>query len=139
MGNTYLTNFRYKVYIGSSCYGFSRVSGLREEVEYDSVQEGGRNWSPLLFVKGNSKAGTLVLERGTVAGDEHAVLKRGARLYGVVILAQGIEPGDYFSYGFDAGIVMKVEYGDLDAMGHDILIRKVEIAHSGLEQIIGED
>lgn len=36
----FLTNHQFTVHIGESTYGFSKVSNLVQEQEYDSIQEG---------------------------------------------------------------------------------------------------
>lgn len=131
---SYVTNSRFEVYIGADSYGFSKISGLREETEYESVREGGRNWSPLFFEKAKSKPDVLVLESGVRTMNikrSKNWIKRGTKLEGVVIIL-GRNGTNFMGYTFDEGIVTKIEYGDLNALGNDILIKKLEIAHSGL-------
>ena len=38
----------------------------------------------------------------------------------------------YKELGFDEGMVTKCEFSDLDAMGNEVMIQKIEIAHTGL-------
>lgn len=131
---SYVINSRFEVYIGTDSYGFSKISGLREETEYDSIREGGRNWSPLFFEKGKSKPDTLVLESGVKSMDvsrSKGWLKRGTKLSGVVIIL-GRNGTNFKGFTFDEGIVTKIEYGDLNALGNEIVIRRMEIAHTGI-------
>lgn len=131
---SYVTNSQFFVYIGTESYGFSKISGLREETEYESIREGGRNWSPLFFEKGKSKPDILTLESGVRTSNATRSknwIKRGTKLEGVVIIF-GRNGGKILGYTFDEGIVTKIEYGDLNALGNEILIKKLEIAHSGL-------
>ncbi len=130
----FVTNSRFEVYIGQDSYGFSKISGLREETEYESIREGGRNWSPLFFEKGKTKPDTLTLEGGLrTMGITRSInrIRRGMKLEGVVIIL-GRNGTNFIGYTFDEGIVTKIEYGDLNALGNEILIKKLEIAHSGL-------
>lgn len=130
----YVTNNRFEVYIGMDSYGFSKISGLKEETEYESIREGGRNWSPLFFEKGKTKPDTLILESGVrslnISRNKNWI-KRGTKLVGVVIIL-GRNDKNFLGYTFDEGIVTKIEYGELNAMGNEILIKRLEIAHSGL-------
>lgn len=132
----FLTNHQFTVHIGESTYGFSKVSNLVQEQEYDSIQEGGRNWSPVFFRKPKGKFDTLVLEKGIRAKTPNPDAKPvevGMKLAGVIVSIGGKDA--YLRYTFDEGIVTKVELDNLDAMGNAVLIRKVEIAHTGLRRM----
>lgn len=131
-----LTNQDFVVYIGKSSFGFSKISNISAELEYESIGEGGRNTSLLFFRKPRSKLDVLTLEKG-VRNTSQGVkmsLNTGGRVTGLII---GIKKAGklVLSYTFDEGIITKVELGNLDAMGHEILIKKMEIAHTGLKQI----
>lgn len=131
-----LTNYDFIVYLGENSYGFSKVSNLSAELEYESVGEGGRNLSPLLFVKPKGKQDVLSLERGVRLTPEGVslTLDTGTHIEGGIISTlMGGDPA--LVYTFDEGLVTKVELGNLDAMGRDILIEKMEIAHTGLKQL----
>lgn len=130
----YVISSRFEVYIGQDSYGFSKISGLREETEYEIVREGGRNWSPLFFEKEKTKFDTLVMEGGVrTLNVSRSVnrIRRGMKLEGVVIIL-GRDGVNFKGYTFDEGIVTKIDYGDLNALGNEILIKKLEIAHTGL-------
>lgn len=132
----FLTNHQFTVHIGNSTYGFSKVSNLVQEQEYDSIQEGGRSWSPVFFRKPKSKFDTLILEKGIKSAAPNPKAKPvevGMKLSGVIITIGGTDA--YLRYTFDEGIVTKVELDNLDAMGNSLLIRKVEIAHTGLKRM----
>lgn len=129
-----LTNEHFTVSIDNVLYGFARASNISAELEYEPISEGGRNQSPLLFRKPKSKPDVLTLERGVrlVNGAASITLAVGAKLTSIIIgvTKEGVS---CLKYTFDEGIVTKVEWGNLDAMGHEILIEKVEIAHTGLQ------
>lgn len=138
----WLTNYQFTVYIGNGTYGFSKISGMVQEMEYDCIQEGGRNWSPVFFCKPKSKQGVLVLEKGVKAAapaNGAKLIEVGSKLEGVIIaIGTGAGKSSSLKYTFDTGIVAKLELGDLDASGNQILIRKVEIVHTGLRRLNGE-
>lgn len=131
----WLTNERFTVMIGRTQYGFSKVSNLEAEMEYDSIAEGGRNWGPHLFRKPSSKLSTMTFEWGRTAlpSQRSLVLSVGTHVEMVIIMVKN----GYMchSFGFDWGVVTKLTLGDLDAMHREILIEKMEIAHSGLNTI----
>lgn len=131
-----LTNEHFTVHVGNAAYGFARISNINAQLEYESVNEGGRNNAPLLFRKAKSRHDVLTLEKGvrlTLRGAAMA-MDVGTRVTGVII---GIKKNhkECLNYTFDQGIVTKMELGNLDAMGHEILIKKMEIAHTGLRQM----
>lgn len=133
----FLTNHQFTVYINDKTYGFAKVSNLGQEEEYESILEGGRNWTPLYFRKPSGKFGTLTLEKGmrSDAGkDEADWMAVGLRLTGVIIAISDMSK-ESVQYTFDEGYITKVEVDNLDAMGNSVLLRKVEIAHSGLKRM----
>lgn len=132
----YLTTNQFVVCISNVIYGFSRISNLMAEAEFETVQEGGRNWTPLLFPKHKEHKDILTLEYGALAstkGDGRA-FKPGVYLSSVIIMVKR-NGTDYLKFTFDEGIVTKMVLADLDAMRSEVLIRKMEIAHTGLYEI----
>lgn len=131
-----LTSQHFTVYIGENAYGFAKVSNISAELEYDSVIEGGRNTHPLLFRKAKGKQDVMTLEKGVrlTASGAAVSLNVGTKVSGVMI---GIrkDKKECLDFTFDEGIVTKAEISNLDAMGHEVLIKKMEIAHTGLRQI----
>lgn len=133
----WLTNYQFSVSINGGSYGFAKVSNIAQELEYDSIQEGGRNWSPVFFRKPRTKHDVLTLEKGVKAEKPNSkarLIQTGDVLRDVIITVGGGEE-PYLKYTFDEGIVTKIELGGLDAKGQEILIRKIEIAHTGLERV----
>lgn len=131
----WLTNDRFLVLFGGIRYGFSKVSNMAAEMEYDSIVEGGRNWSPHLFSKPSSKLDTMTFERGRAVFPPplSPTLEVGTCVEMVIIMVNNGQM--CHSFGFDWGMVTKLTYGDLDALHREILIEKMEIAHSGLHVI----
>lgn len=130
-----LTSYQFKVMIGADQFGFTRISNLIQEMEYDSIAEGGRNEGPLLFRKPKSRLDILVMEGGvkkTPSQNDQDTFVVGKKITGLILYV-GADLNR--PYTFDSGIVTKVELDHLDAMVSNILIRKVEIAHNGLFQV----
>ena len=134
-------NMNFTVFLGSLRLSFSRVSNISREMEYETIQEGGRNDAVYTVSSGKRAKQTLVLERGISSAGKDALKKAG--LYPgaavrepvlIVVMGNTKKGGKHpiRSYSFDEGYVTRWEMGDLDANGSQILIEKIEIAHSGL-------
>lgn len=127
-------NYNFKVFFGPLSFGFSKITGLSQELEYDSIEEGGRNWAPVLMRKAKAKQELLVLEHGIRTGPNLADslgIRIGMRLIGVSILIMN-QNACARTYFIDSGIITKLQLEDLDAMGRGILIERMEIAHNGI-------
>lgn len=139
----YLSNYRFKVMIGtvpglnSQPVSFARASGLEMGLDYEDLQEGGINESTHVLTVPAKKNGTLVLERG-VAGQKSWVnqLKPGMYLgtWLRVALTDAKDSKKILrAYEITGGVVTKWELSPLDALGHDVLIEKLEIQYTGLK------
>lgn len=79
-----------------------------------------------------------MLERGLAVKlqPKSARLKAGTVVKGGIILVKN-NLMVFKAYSFDEGIVTRWEMSALDALGKDVLIEKLEIRHSGLQEISG--
>ncbi len=131
----WLANNRFVLWLGSSQMGFSKIRNLVQEMEYDSIAEGGRNWSPHLFPKPKENMETLILEHGVCLNDNGEGIKsfrKGSRIQGAVIAVYSDSGGIGRVLSFDSGIVTKLQMTDLDAVKKELFIETLEIAHTGL-------
>ena len=127
----YATNSEFRLKIGKYSLKCAKISNLTIAAETEEVPEGGNNLFPNVFLGPRKKADTLVVERALVDDDILSVFKVGVHVgeCTLTILRNGEV---YKELGFDDGIVTKFELTNLDAMGREIMIHKLEIAHSGL-------
>lgn len=127
----YATNSEFRLKIGKYSLKCAKISNLTIAAETEEVPEGGNNLFPNVFLGPRKKADTLVVERALVDDDILLVFKVGVHVgeCTLTILRNGEV---YKELGFDDGIVTKFELTNLDAMGREIMIHKLEIAHSGL-------
>lgn len=134
-----LANNRFLMTVGPVLLSFARITNISHALETEQIQEGGCNWAPEVLIKPASRAETIVLERGIQTGAASVAAEKllglGNYILAATIMVMG--PGGTVSkvYGFEEGMVTKWEVGGLDAMGKDILIRKLEISHSGLYEV----
>lgn len=132
-----LANNRFLVSIGPLLLSFAKITNISDSLETEAIQEGGNNWSPQLLVKPKTSAQTLVLERGVQTGNlTDLLLSIGSQVEVGTIMVMGQNRLPSKVYAFDSGLVTKWEIGELDAMGKDILIKKLEISHSGLYEVL---
>lgn len=132
----YITSWRFRVILNGTQYGFSKVSNLSSEMEYDAVTEGGRNNAPLLFRKPPGKRGTLVLEHGIKRGADNKageIVKMGTAVREFLVYVDEERKSRTAAriYSIDDGVVTKVELGDLDAGESKLFLERIEIAHTG--------
>ncbi len=131
-----LANNRFLVSIGPLLMSFAKITNISDSLETEAIQEGGNNWSPQLLIKPKTAAQTLVLERGVQTGSPSILLSIGSQVEVGTIMIMGQNRLPSKAYAFDSGLVTKWEIGELDAMGKDILIKKLEISHSGLYEVL---
>lgn len=137
-GEELLPSYNFMVTIGQGIFGFSKMSNLSSQIEYETVQEGGNNDYPLLFPKQKTSPDTLVLEKGVrVRSSDQAfnALLEGMRVEQVTILLIGEDKQPEKEFFIQHGLIVKRTFSDLDAAQNGLLIETLEIAHSGLEEI----
>ena len=128
----------FLVAIGPALFSFSRVSNLVSQIEYDAVTEGGNNDYPHLFKKPKSQPDTLILEKGVRTRSSDLVfnlLLEGMQVEMVTILLMKDTIDLEKAFYFKKGIIVRRQFSNLDAMGNELLIESLEIAHSGLVDI----
>lgn len=130
-----VANNRFVVTLGLLTYSFSKVTNISNSMELETVPEGGYNDSPRFFPKQKTKVETLVLERGVQTGQRLGTdLKVGMHVYiAIIMVMNGGKVAK--TYSFEEGIVTKWEVGGLEAVGKQLLLKKVEITHTGLLEI----
>lgn len=127
----YANNNQFKLVIGMYSVKCSKISNLSMEQSIEEVAEGGKNDAPWIFQNRGQKNDTLQIERALVNDTVAHEFQPGVYVPGgvVTIMRYGKE---YREFAFGEGMITKVEFSDLDAMGSEVMIQKLEIAHSGL-------
>lgn len=131
-----LMNNKFIVTLNLGVFSFAKISNLTNSIELETVQEGGYNESPRFFPKPKDKVETLILERGLqkspISGDLLLRIGMPINAATIIVLNNG---GVARSYGFEYGLITKWDIGELDGMRKDIVIRKLEISHTGLFEL----
>lgn len=132
-----LLNNQFIVSFGVTLFSFAKVSNISDTFEVETVSEGGSNRYPEFLMKQKAKAETLVLERGVsqgLLGLADMGMRTGIPVTSVTIMV--MERGKVKkAYFMEKGVITKWEVGSLDAMGKDVLLKKIEITHSGLTEV----
>lgn len=133
----FITGSEFEVYFDDKKINFARVTNVSSQIEYEAYAEGGLNDSVLLFRKPKQSPDTIVFEKGQCAdssGSFFSSIKKGAVLNNVMIYVK--HSGENIrALCFNSGLVLSKELSRIDAMSNEILIERMEIAHSGLEEI----
>lgn len=140
-----MSSHRYEVELEGTVVGFSKITNIQNAVEYETIVEGGNNRYAHTLVKPYSQAQTITFERGiTLRSDDKQdylklnpgyVLKKPIT---ISVFTPGVVQGNarssplLKSYTLSGGMVTKWELGALDAMSNEVLIERLEIAHSGI-------
>lgn len=135
-------NQQFKVFFGSTQINFARVSNVQRSVEHEDLMEGGLNDYVHVLTKPGGQSGTLTLEKGVAADSSLTKLMRalepGTRITTPVTIllyyrdASGWKPAR--AWGFEDGMVTRWELGNLDGLGSEVIIEKLEISHAGLTE-----
>ena len=132
---------KFNVILNGMPLGFSKVSNISSTMEFETVVEGGVNDRVHYLPKPRQSLDKLILEYGIASGELlRTTLTAGYELTrGIVIMVmpdKGAVPTA--TYVATWGIVTKWEIDTLDATSSGLLIKKVEISHSGLDETINK-
>lgn len=126
--------YAFRVLIGTSEFGFSKISGLGRRAEGFTYQEGGLNDRVHVLPGPVKRCGTVRLERGAYAGEYFPFYLAGERLaepMRIEARAAGEQAlGKVYTL---TGLVVKAwEAGELDALQNSILIDRFELDYEAL-------
>lgn len=128
--------FNFSVYFDNTRYSFSRVSGMEEQLETGTIQEGGRNNTEYKPKRKGKAQNTLLLERAfSVQQTEEMRIQVGQPIQeevSVYLLDEAGRP--YWVYYFIGCTITKVSLENLDATRSDVLLQKVEITFQNMEE-----
>lgn len=137
-----LAAYTFRVWIGQTEYGFSKVSGLSRESEAVIYQEGGLNNRVHVLPGIVKNPGVLRLERGAYVGKEFPFYLAGERLSETLRIdirpplppkKKGEQKGQTAAkpkgkvYALTGLWVKKWEVGELDALQNTLLIDRFEL------------
>jgi phage tail-like protein len=119
---------------------FKEVSGISSEIQVIEHRENTKGGLPVMKkLPGHRKSGDITLKRGRT--DDKALWEwhkkvqdgdiKGARKNGSVVLFD-FAHGELSRWNFVAGWPSKVNLGQMQAQGNDVLVEECTIVHEGL-------
>ena len=133
-----LLSYLFRVRVGQSEFGFSKVSGLQQESDLVTYQEGGLNDRVHVLPGVVKNCGTVRLERGAYAGEFFPFYLAGERL-SVPMRIEICNPADMKksvkAYSLVGLVVKKWEVGDLDALQSVVLVDRFELSYEHLSVV----
>lgn len=129
-----VANNQFVVGLNLDIYSFAKVTNITGKLELETIEEGGYNDSPRMFRKAKTSPDTLILEKGVQTSGVDDALTLGAVVNAGMVLV--MRDGSIAKqYTFEYGIITKWETDGLDAMSSNLLIRRIEISHTGLVEV----
>lgn len=135
----YLTNYIFEVQLGLlSKYSFSKISNISSQIEYEVIGDGGNNDTMNMFEKPKRRPDTIVFERGLKKGLDASMMFaiEGLKIDNIMILVKKGSTTER-TFFIEHGIITKVSYTDLDAGRGEILIKRMEMQHTGIIEMPG--
>ena len=133
----YLANYVFEVQLGTlNKISFSKISNLSSGIDYETIGDGGNNDNMYLFEKPNRKPDTIIFEKGLKKGNygETLFLIEGLKINNIMIM---VKKGKKMERVFfiEQGIITKMSYTDLDAGRGEILVKRMEMQHTGIVEM----
>jgi phage tail-like protein len=118
--------------------GFSEVTGLQAETEYETIREGGVNDYEHKLAR-ITKYPNLTLKRGILDADElwrwhEQVVDGTVERNTITIKLQDIQKEDKWTLVFNDAYPVKWSVSDLNATSGTIALETVEFAHNGMKR-----
>ena len=136
-----LRAFRFRVYIGPMLMGFSKITGIENSVETETLQVGGINDRVYSLRKPVFAEKTMTFERGVAARGVGALVGTlrfhpGQRIPTDIIITicnhMGL-PVEAIVVG--GAFVKKCTLSELDAMSDQVLIEQFEVSYEDIDRI----
>jgi len=135
--NSYLPNYSFEVRINGRSFGFSRVNNISGSVEYDTIINGGHNDAPVIMLKPKRTPDMIVFEKGLKSDLSDVVfslLTEGKKVDSIIIFVK-LNGKIKRIFAISSGIIVRREFAPLDAVGDQVLLEMLQIAHTGLTEI----
>lgn len=132
-----IPGFEYEVQLGMFLsINFSRISNLSSTGEFDVRADGGNNERMFFSPKPHRTPDTMVFHKGWASGISSMILSfltPGLKISEILIMVK--KDGKLKkSFYIEQGILTRISYSDLDAMSSSIIIKSMELAHTGIKE-----
>lgn len=135
--DSYLPNYSFEVKIDGITFGFSKVNNISGSIEFDTIVDGGHNEAPVILPKPKRNPDMLIFEKGLKADLKDfmfSMFTEGKKVSNVLILVK-LNGQTKRIFSISNGIIIRREFTPIDAMGEEVLVEALQIAHTGLTEI----
>ena len=130
--------FHFQVQWGGTRIGFSEVTGLTQENQVIEYREGSSPVFSSTKMPGLHKFSNITLKRGVIPGDNeffswlNTIRMNNVERRDLVISLLNEEHSPVMSWIARNAFPVKIEGPQLKAMGNEVAIESIELAHEGL-------
>lgn len=115
---------------------FTKISNMTSNGDFDVMGDGGNNSRMFFASKPHRTPDTMTFHKGWATGLANTALsflEPGMKISEILIL---VKKNGWLKKSFyiEQGILTRITYSDLDAMNSSIIIKSMEIAHTGLKE-----
>lgn len=134
----YVSNYEFEVQLGLMVkISFQKISNIASEGEFEIFADGGNNDRMYFFEKPKRKPDHMIFTKGMATGAQSAILSclvEGIKVNDIMILVKKNSRTEKVFY-IEQGIISKVSFSDLDAQNGQVLIKSLEMQHTGVVEI----
>lgn len=135
--NNYASNYNFEVQLGLNIkINFSKISSISSNKEYETIADGGNTDRIYFFEKPKRKPDTITFSKGLAiaAGNVLSWLTEGVKIDDIMILVKEESLIRKIFY-IEQGILTRISFSDLDAIHNEIIIKTMELQHTGIIEI----
>lgn len=133
----YASNCNFEVQLGLNIkINFSKISGISSNKEYETIADGGNTGRMYFFEKPKRKPDTVAFSKGLAIAADKALswLAEGVKINDIMILVKEENLIKKIFY-IEQGILTRISFSDLDAIHNEIIIKTMELQHTGIIEI----
>ena len=131
----YVPNFIYEVQLGLVIkMGFAKISNISSDAEFEVIADGGNTDTMYFFGKPKRKPDTITFSKGLAIGkgaDALSWLVAGLKINDTIITVRKENQAKRVFY-IEQGILTKISFSDLDATNNQLMIKTMEMQHTGI-------
>lgn len=131
-----LPGYRFIVSLNNILMGFQKITGMKSQIETETIREGGLNTRVHVLPKSCSAEQILRLEKGIYAGQINPLCLVGQKIPGVLnVMVMDNQRKPLKTYLFTELIVKSWEVGEMSADQNGILVDHFEISYEDFQMV----
>jgi phage tail-like protein len=127
----------FEVRFDGVVFGFSRISSISASAEYDTIVEGGTNGAPVLLPKPKRAADTIVFAKGLKTNTSDmmfSLFSEGNVIKNILVIVR--RQGKMARiFTVSNAMITRREFAPLDAMGSQVFLEAIQLAHTGITEL----